>query len=109
MNDQTEKVVFFLGFAILGAVSFWWHMKRSLDLLHLWVRENNLTLVKSERRILDGGPFTGRTGRGQEIFYVTVKDKTDHERNAYGRCNSLSVIPILPFWSVAEKRQNRMA
>jgi transcriptional regulator with XRE-family HTH domain len=27
----------------------------------------------------------------------------------YRRCNSLSVIPILPFWSVAEKRQNRMA
>lgn len=88
MNDQTQKLVFFLAIAIFGVVTFWWHMKRSLDLLHLWVRENNLTLVRSERRMMDLGPFTGRTGRGQEIFYVTVKDETDNERNPYVRCGS---------------------
>ena len=88
MNDQTHELVCFLGIAILGGVSFWWHTKRSLDLLHLWIRENNLTLVKSERRMMDRGPFTGRTGKGQEIFYVTVKAETDQERNAYVRCGS---------------------
>ena len=63
-------------------------MKRSLNLLHLWVGENNLTLVKSERRFINRGPFTWRTGKGQEIFYVTVKDENDNEKNAYVRCGS---------------------
>lgn len=86
MNDAVLQVFYILFFVCIAGGSFWWHMKRSRDLLNMWADENGLRVVDSERRYMRRGPFFWTTGKGQEVFYVTVQDQSGQARNAYVRC-----------------------
>lgn len=62
-----------------------WHFARSRKMVEQWARDNGLELVNVERRFMFRGPFWWRTGKGQEVFRVTVRDGAGHVRSGYVR------------------------
>jgi len=71
---------------VVGGVSL--HVWRGRSVLKKWVAENGYELVKRERRFLCKGPFVGRTSKGQEVHYVTIRDTSGRERSGYVCCGS---------------------
>ncbi len=70
------------------AVSFLillWDLRRSRAILDKWAANEGFNIVSAERRWVLTGPFWWRTGRGQRVFYVTVRDAKGHVRRAYVR------------------------
>ena len=72
--------------AVFFVALLWaWHFRRSRDILRRWADENGYELVSVERRFVFRGPFWWRTAKGQEVFYVVVRDSAGHCRNAHVR------------------------
>jgi len=91
MTDPRYVPLIFFVFAILAVLGFCWHTARSGNLLDTWASANGLTILNSERRILRKGPFTLTSGKGQDVYYVTVRDQSGKEKSGYVRCGSLLV------------------
>jgi hypothetical protein len=70
---------------VLGGTYIWWYFTRSLSMVEQWARDNGLTLVEVERRYMFHGPFWWRTGKGQAVFRVTVRDASGQVRHGYVR------------------------
>ena len=79
-----ENLLF--GLMLILVIGLWcWHFIRSRQLVDEWIRTNGLTPVSVERRFLCYGPFWWRTGKGQAVFRVTVRDATGQTRSGYIR------------------------
>jgi len=87
---QSSGPMLLLVLLVVGVVvvSLVWTRDRSLTILNDWARENGFRILSSERRYLRRGPFWWRTGKGQEVFYVTVEEETGEIRSGYVRCGS---------------------
>ena len=72
-------------FAVFTIFLWNWHFTRSRRMVEGWARANGLRLLMAQRRWLGRGPFWWRTGRGQEVFYVTVRHAAGDVRHAYVR------------------------
>jgi hypothetical protein len=80
------------GFLIIGvmlalaALSVVWQYSKSSSLLTGWAAENNLQILRRQRRTFFKGPFFWTSGKGQQVFYVTVQDGEGRTRRAWVRC-----------------------
>lgn len=70
----------------LGVLLLVWHVERSRAILERWAQANGYRLIHSERRYLRKGPFFWRSGKGHEVFYVTVEDQQGSTHHGYVRC-----------------------
>ena len=75
-------VLLVIGIAIALAA---WHYTRSTEMLKAWAQSKGLTLINSKRRFLRRGSFFWTTSKGQEVFYVTVRDAHGNRRSGYVR------------------------
>lgn len=73
------------GVIVLGVALMFWHFSRSKHILRDWARRNGFEIVSAERRFFFRGPFWWRTGKGHEVFRVTVRDGEGQVRSAYVR------------------------
>ena len=90
MDSAGGVIVFILIIAV--AVPLWvWYFNRSRELVSEWASYNRLTLVSVERKLFWLGPFWWRTGKGQAVFRVTVRDEAGRRRSGYVRVGG--------FWS----------
>ena len=85
LMDGIGQGLLVLVIIVLVGVSLWWHFSRSLSMVEQWARDNGLTLVEVERRYMFHGPFWWRTGKGQAVFRVTVRDGSGQVRSGYVR------------------------
>jgi len=72
-------------FALVAMLLWRWHFRKSRRLLEQWARANDLEVISAERRYLRRGPFFWRSGKGHEVFHVTVRDAAGRHRHAYVR------------------------
>ena len=70
----------------LVVASLCFHTWRSDALLDRFVKERGYRLIRKERRTLFRGPFFFSTGRGQEVYYITVEDREGQLLCGYVRC-----------------------
>ena len=75
-------VLFFIGLAV---AMWFWQISHSRDRLDAWAAENGFELLSRERRLMFRGSFTWTSGKGQEVFYVTLRDAAGRTRAAYVR------------------------
>jgi len=72
--------------AIIGFLSWAWRTSRAQDMVDQWAATNGLQVLSRERRTFRRGPFFFRTGKGQEVYYVTAQDQAGNIRRGYVRC-----------------------
>ena len=70
---------------VLGGTYIWWYFTRSRNMVEQWARDNGLELIEAERRWFRRGTFWWRTGKGQEVFRVTIRDGSGQVRSGYVR------------------------
>ena len=70
---------------VFVGLSLWWRFSRSTNMVEQWASDNSLELVNVERRFMFRGPFWWRTGKGQEVFRVTVRDGSGQVLHGYVR------------------------
>jgi hypothetical protein len=75
-------VVFLLAAVV---VSWIWAVHRSREILDRWAAEHGFELLEVERRHLFRGPFFWRTGKGHQVFRVSVADERGIVRHGYVR------------------------
>ena len=80
------EVLLIIPFVAVALLLFSWRCRRSRSMLDDWARAGGLQLLSCERRYLRSGPFFFRHAKGQEIFYITVRDREGEVRRAYVRC-----------------------
>jgi hypothetical protein len=77
--------------AILSLVAiglaFWIHVWRSNNLLQTWVKRNKFELVSKQNCWRFSVPLA--SGRGQTIYFVTVKDERGSLRSGWVRCGGI--------------------
>ena len=69
----------------LVVASFAWSMSRSRGILEEWAASNHFRILACERRWLRRGPFFLRSGKGHEVFHVTVADDSGRTRTGFVR------------------------
>ena len=80
-----EVACIIVPFVILAFVLYAWRLSHSSDRLQTWASENGYTLVSVERRQMFRGGYSFTTGKGQEVFRVTVRDGEGRTRSGYVR------------------------
>lgn len=60
-------------------------------LVQRWARDKGFRILECEVRSTMKGPFTGKTGRGQYVCHVRVRDSENRERSAWLRCTDVSI------------------
>jgi hypothetical protein len=78
---------------IIAIAMMIWHYVRAGQILEHWAKDNGYEILSSEHRWLRRGPFFWWTGRGQEVYYVTVRTPDGKLRRGWIRCGSY-------FWGV---------
>ena len=71
--------------ALIVITMFAWQIRRSRELVYRWACANGFTIIAIERRFFHAGPFFWRRGRGQEVFYIVVRDAHGEQHGAYVR------------------------
>jgi hypothetical protein len=84
MQNAGPVLLFILFFAV-AILSLWWHFSRSRNMVQQWARDNGMELIEAERRFLRRGTYWWRTGKGQEVFRITVRDSSGQVRRGYAR------------------------
>jgi hypothetical protein len=83
------------GFGIGVMIAFWivvvvimliFHQSRADSLLQGFLVRNGFRLIEKQRVWFFRGPFFFTTGKGQEVYYVTVQDRHGSIRSRYVRC-----------------------
>jgi predicted DCC family thiol-disulfide oxidoreductase YuxK len=85
MEGASVVIVLILIFA---AAMMMWHYARGEQMLERWARDNGYEIVASERRWFRRGPFFWWTGKGQEVFYVTVRTADGRNKRGWVRCGN---------------------
>ena len=80
-----------------GALAFSWHFSRGRSLLDAWAAREGLTIVSAEYRWFWRGPFWWRSGDGNAVYRIVVRDPRRGTRSGYARCGGL----FLGMWSDA--------
>ena len=92
--DCVLPVLIFVG--VLFAIASWnWHHTRGRQLLSAWAEREDLTLLSAEECWLWRGPFWWRSGQGNAVYRVVVRDARGRTREGYVRCGGL----YLGMWS----------
>jgi hypothetical protein len=84
--EQFGTIVAVMAFMAFIALSMAWRGTRSESMMAQWARTNGLTLLSEERCWFFKGPFFWTSGKGQMIYYVTVRDPSGRTRHAWVRC-----------------------
>jgi hypothetical protein len=71
MNEGPTIFLFLIGVVFLASM-LTFHFSRARSILEQWAELNGYEIVSSEHRFL-GGPFWWRKGKGQEVYYVTIR------------------------------------
>lgn len=74
-----------VAFAALAIALWAWHFSRSRQILQSWAARSGLELLQAERRLFFRGPFWWRTGKGQEVFRIVVRDAAGQQRSGHAR------------------------
>lgn len=77
--------VVFIAFAV-GMMM--WHYSRAGRILEHWAQDNGYEILASEHRWFRRGPFFWWTGKGQEVYYVTIRTPDGQLRQGWVRCGS---------------------
>ena len=77
-----------IALAALVTLSLYWSHRRSNHLLKAWAEENRIIILNAEERWFRRGPFFWSTGKGQTVYYVTVRDEAGRQRSGWVRCGS---------------------
>jgi hypothetical protein len=83
--DNFFPVIAIVLLVSFGIVMLLFQFSRARSILELWADENRYEIVSSEHRWL-GGPFWWRKGKGQEVYYVTVRTADGQVRRGWVRC-----------------------
>jgi len=79
-------IILIVGLFVVLAVFAWqWRMTRARGMLERWARRSGFRLLSARRCWVFRGPFWWRTGKGQEVFRVTVRDDEGGLHRAYVR------------------------
>jgi hypothetical protein len=75
--------------AAVGAFIFaiWmigWREQRTEEILNKWAQDNGYVILEQKHEFWNG-PFFWSTSKGQEVYYVTVRDKADVIRSGWVR------------------------
>lgn len=62
------------------------HFSRATSILEQWAEENGYEILDRERRLMWFGPFWWRKGKGQEVYYVTIRTPEGQVRRGWVRC-----------------------
>ena len=73
------------------------HHKRGRSMLEDWAARNGFALISAEECWLWRGPFWLRSGKGNVVYRVTVRDRDGLQRSGYVRCGGF----FLGMWSDA--------
>ncbi len=85
MPEAVGGMLVFVLLAMIVGFLWWWHFTRSRNMVEQWARSNGLELIGAERRFLRRGTYWWRTGKGQEVFHITVRDSSGQVRRGYVR------------------------
>lgn len=61
-----------------------WREQRTEEILNKWAQDNGYVILEQKHAFWNG-PFFWSTSKGQEVYYVTVRDKADVIRNGWVR------------------------
>jgi hypothetical protein len=79
--------VLFIATIVVASIVF--HFSRSASLLDGWAEREGVRIVSQEKCWFFKGPFFWTTGKGQDVYYVTVEDRSGRTRTAYVRVGGL--------------------
>ena len=82
-------VVAIFAFLAVAVLSLRWFYSRSAQILDHWATDNRFVIVSRERRVFRRGPYAWTTGKGQDVYRITVEDMDGRTRSGYVRCGSL--------------------
>lgn len=74
--------------AAIVAASGVWQSSRSRSLLRHWAAEHGFEILRRSYRCFARGPFSW-SSRGQDVYYVTVRDSRGREHSAWVNCGGL--------------------
>lgn len=87
-----DAVVPFLGVVfvlIFAFASIAFHFSRSTSLLDGWAEREGVRILAREKCWFFKGPFFWTTSKGQDVYYVTVEDRSGRTRTAYVRVGGM--------------------
>ena len=79
-------VVFVPLFLIAAIALTIWHGARAQSMLENWAAVEGYRIVSCERRTFRRGPFFFTSGKGHEVYRITVEDQSGQIKSGYIRC-----------------------
>ena len=83
---MTEGLWVLAGGVLAIALGIALSVRRSAEVLRGWADAEGFELLHSEPRYLFRGPFSLTTEKGQTVYRVMVRDRSDRTRTGWVRC-----------------------
>lgn len=77
--------------AVVGVLLMVWHVSRSRTTLEQWAADHGYELLQAERRYLRRGPYFWTTSKGQEVFFIVVKDAGGNTQSGWARVGGFTL------------------
>ncbi|GAA5495868.1 hypothetical protein Rhal01_02049 [Rubritalea halochordaticola] len=81
-----EQTFFYIFMAVIVIISLKWSRSRAQTILSNWAADSGVEILSRERRTFFRGPFFWSASKGQEVFYVQVRDRDGSTRSGWVRC-----------------------
>ncbi len=88
LMDELAGVLLAVIFFVFAISMMVWRFSRSRKMVERWASDNCMELIEAQRRFLCRGTYWWRTGKGQEVFRITVRDGSGQVRCGYVRVGS---------------------
>lgn len=75
----------------IGVLMVVWQFSCSGTTLEQWAAENGYELLSTERRFIRRGPYFLTTSKGQEVFFITVRDVEGNILRGWARVGGFMV------------------
>jgi hypothetical protein len=85
MRELLNIIVIPIAVAFLSAIMFF-YFARSRRMMKQWARKNGYEIIAWKGCFFRLGPFTWRTSRNQQVYFVTVRTPDGQIRRAWVRC-----------------------
>jgi len=92
MHAVVTTLIYIIGVAVMMAVMMfvsWSHIGRSWKIVKQWTHDNDMELIKVQRRFWRRGPYW-YAGSCRDVFRVTVRDSLGQVRRGYVSLGLLS-------------------
>jgi hypothetical protein len=88
-------VLVVLTLVAVSVIASVWYMTRSFSIVERWAERNGYRIIRQDSRVFFRGPFSWNSSNSQDVYRVTVEDRSGNRKSGWIRCGGWFLGPLL--------------